>query len=110
MIFFNWLGMGWLIAGLGAAIGLQNAHVLVTEDGKYFGAVLALVIVAADVGYRYFVVRPRAIANGPGAGAGTRDVANHWLLGPGRGGSLMFLPAWSTAVAAGIIGIVIASL
>ncbi|GAA0718381.1 hypothetical protein [Dokdonella soli] len=105
-IFFNWLGLAWLIAGLGAAIGLQNLGLLVQSSGQYFGTVACLVIVALDIAYRLFAAKPRA-ANSVGAFTANSEVRSHWLLGPSVAGSLMFIPAWAAALVALVLGYIL---
>jgi hypothetical protein len=102
-IFFNWLGLGCLIAGIGAAIGLQNAGILVGKEGENFGLVACGVIILVDVIYRATVARGRMAGVDPKAGTGKASVASHWAFGPALGGSLMFIPAWATAVLAYIV-------
>jgi len=100
-IFFNWLGLAWLICGIGAAIGLQNANVLVGKEGQYFGFVACIVIMSIDLLYRY-VISKKAAATAPTPTLKI-DVTQHWLFAPHLGGSLMFIPAWATALIANII-------
>ena len=105
-VFFNWLGLAWLIAGFGAAIGLQTLGLLVRPDGTNFGLVACATIAALDCIYRGIVVRAKAaqLQTTPVMRA---EVKTHWLFGPGLGGSLMFIPAWATALVALVLGYVL---
>ena len=102
-IFFNWLGLGWLIAGLGAAIGMQNANIFVGKEGEHFGLVACGVVMVADLLYRLLVARKRMAGADPQGGTGKANVAKHWAFGPTLGGSLMFIPAWATAAVAYLV-------
>jgi len=84
--------------GIGAAIGLQNAGVFVGKEGENFGLVACGVILVADLLYRVTVARKRVAGIDPRAGTPKASVTTHWAFGPALGGSLMFIPAWATAV------------
>jgi len=96
IVFFNPLGLLWLILGIGCAAGLQSIKVIVSAEGKYFLEIIAITILSFDFFYRFFIGKKK----GEEIEGLDSNVANHWLLGPSLGGSLMFLPAWSTTVAA----------
>lgn len=97
IVFFNLLGVAWTIVGLGAAIGLQNAKVFVTEQGDRFILVACGVIILVDLLYRAFVSRKKMAGVDGDAGTMKASVATHWVFGPSMGGSLMLIPAWATA-------------
>ncbi|MBS1141273.1 MAG: hypothetical protein H6R13_2726 [Proteobacteria bacterium] len=105
-IFFNALGLAWLIAGLGGAIGLQTAGILVLPSGQFFGTVACTVIFGLDMAYRFFVAKAR-LAKAADPSTAPNDVRSHWLVSPGAGGSLMFIPAWASAFVALVLGYVL---
>lgn len=59
IIFFNPLGLLWLILGIGCAVGLQSISAIVSVDGKYFLEILAITILAFDLLYRFLLARKR---------------------------------------------------
>ena len=60
IIFFNPLGLLWLILGIGCAVGLQNINVIVSPGGNFFLEIMAITILAFDFSTGFFWARKRA--------------------------------------------------
>lgn len=56
--------------------------------------------------YRFFVAKAR-LARAAAPSTAPDDVRSHWLVSPGVGGSLMFIPAWASAFVALVLGYVL---
>lgn len=99
LVFFNGVGLVLVVIGFCLAVVLQNANIAVQSDGTYFLEVVAASVLILDIIYRLTIGKKQSakISNGTEL---KQDIGNHWFLGPKFGGSLMFLPAWSTAVIA----------
>lgn len=52
--------------------------------------------------YRFFVAKARLAR-----AAAPSTTPEHWLVSPGVGGSLMFIPAWASAFVALVLGYVL---
>ncbi len=97
IVFFNLLGLGFLILALVIAFGMLS---LFPElNGPPFWFIAFGLLALLDLAYRYLRLRPRLQQEGKGM---KTDLGSHWLTS-GTGGSLMFLPAWIFAFAAPVL-------
>ena len=100
VVIFNAFGLVWVVAAFAVAVGLQSSDILVGAEGNNFLEVLVFAVLFLDLGYRFLIGKNR-YKNIENDGKGLKtDIGKHWLLGSKLGGSLMFLPAWATAILA----------
>ena len=90
IIAFNWIGAAFVVAGGVVAYMLGRIHPPL--DHGPFPYIVLSTVVAMDLAYRYFVVRPGV----------EYEPHENWIT-TGRGGSLMFLPAWVTGIGAMVL-------
>jgi|Cyp1metagenome_2_1107374.scaffolds.fasta_scaffold118656_4 hypothetical protein len=94
---YNNVGLLWLLIAYGTGLGLQSFGILIDEKGDNYIEVMVCLITLFDLCYR-FVRGKRELAEGGCSPNILKDVGSHWLFGYEFGGSLMFLPAYMTAI------------
>ncbi len=97
LVAFNTVGFLWFLVAFGIAIGLQSAGIIIDKKGDYFLEVIAISIILFDFAFRFLIGKNGKFDKDYESNI-SEDVSSHWLIGSRLGGSLMFLPAYITAI------------